>query len=38
MYTNGEPSGPLAEYMKWIFSPEAQEIVAELGFVPIISP
>jgi len=38
MYTNGEPSGPLAEYMDWIFTPEAQEIVAELGFVPIISP
>lgn len=38
MYTNGEPTGALAEYMDWIFSAEAQEIVAELGFVPITSP
>ena len=38
MYTNGEPDGKLAEYMDWIFSTEAQEIVANLGFVPIIAP
>ncbi len=38
MYTNGEPSGPLAKYMEWIFSTEAQKIVADLGFVPIINP
>ena len=38
MYTNGEPSGPLEEYMDWIFSTEAQQIVADLGFVPIINP
>jgi phosphate transport system substrate-binding protein len=38
MYTNGEPEGRLAEYMDWIFSAEAQEIVASLGFVPIIAP
>lgn len=38
MYTNGEPSGRLAEYMDWIFSEEAQKIVADLGFVPIIQP
>ncbi|MEW6400463.1 MAG: phosphate ABC transporter substrate-binding protein [Chloroflexota bacterium] len=35
MYTNGEPTGVTKEYLDWIFSPEAQEIVAELGFVPI---
>jgi phosphate transport system substrate-binding protein len=35
MYTNGEPEGQLANYMEWIFSPQAQEIVTELGFVPI---
>jgi phosphate transport system substrate-binding protein len=35
MYTNGEPTGVIKEYLDWIFSPEAQEIVAELGFVPI---
>lgn len=38
MYTNGQPEGKLAEYMEWIFSAEAQEIVADLGFVPIIKP
>jgi len=38
MYTNGEPSGELAIYMDWIFSSEAQKIVADLGFVPIIQP
>lgn len=36
MYTNGEPTGRLAEYLAWIFSEDAQDIVAELGFVPII--
>jgi phosphate transport system substrate-binding protein len=35
MYTNGEPSGIIQEYLNWIMSPEAQEIVTELGFVPI---
>jgi phosphate transport system substrate-binding protein len=35
MYTNGEPTGVVKEYLDWILSPEAQEIVAELGFVPI---
>jgi phosphate transport system substrate-binding protein len=38
MYTLGEPSGAVAEYMKWIFSAEAQQIVAELGFVPVEGP
>lgn len=37
MYTAGEPSGPLASYLEWILGPEAQAIVAELGFVPIVS-
>jgi len=35
MYTNGQPEGLLKEYLDWILSPEAQEIVAELGFVPV---
>jgi phosphate transport system substrate-binding protein len=35
MYTDGEPSGIVKEYLDWILSPEAQEIVAELGFVPV---
>lgn len=35
MYTNGEPEGLLKEYLDWILSPEAQQIVADLGFVPV---
>ena len=38
MYTAGEPAGFIKDYMEWIFSPEAQEIVTNLGFVPIITP
>jgi len=34
MYTNGEATGAVKEYLDWILSPEAQQIVAELGFVP----
>jgi phosphate transport system substrate-binding protein len=36
MYTNGEPSGVVKEYLDWILSDEAQQIVADLGFVPAI--
>ena len=35
MYTNGQPEGTLKEYLDWILSDTAQEIVAELGFVPV---
>ena len=38
MYTAGEPQGSIKNYMDWIFSLEAQEIVSNLGFVPIITP
>lgn len=37
MYTDGEPAGIVKEYLDWILSSEAQEIVAELGFVPVES-
>lgn len=36
MYTNGEPTGVTKDYLEWILSPEAQQIVADLGFVPAI--
>jgi phosphate transport system substrate-binding protein len=36
MYTAGEPTGAVKDYLEWIFSEEAQNIVAELGFVPAI--
>ncbi len=35
MYTAGEPKGVVAEYLDWIRGPAGQQIVAELGFVPI---
>jgi phosphate transport system substrate-binding protein len=35
MYTDGEPTGIVKKYLGWILSAEAQEIVAELGFVPV---
>jgi len=36
MYTDGEPTGLIKEYLGWILSDEAQQIVAELGFVPVL--
>jgi phosphate transport system substrate-binding protein len=37
MYTRGEPKGAELAYLEWILSSDAQEITANLGFVPIIS-
>ena len=36
MYTRGEPEGIIKDYLDWILSEEAQEIVTDLGFVPIL--
>jgi phosphate transport system substrate-binding protein len=36
MYTAGQPTGAVKTYLEWIVSPEAQTIVANLGFVPIL--
>ena len=36
MYTRGEPEGIIKDYLDWILSDEAQEIVTEQGFVPIL--
>jgi phosphate transport system substrate-binding protein len=35
MYTDGQPQGAVKEYLDWILSAEAQQIVADLGFVPV---
>jgi phosphate transport system substrate-binding protein len=35
MYTAGQPTGAIKAYLDWILAPEAQQIVADLGFVPI---
>ena len=36
MYTAGQPSGAVKDYLDWIVSAEAQQIVVQLGFVPIV--
>jgi phosphate transport system substrate-binding protein len=36
IYTAGQPVGAVADYLAWILGPAGQEIVAELGFVPVI--
>jgi phosphate transport system substrate-binding protein len=38
MYTAGEPQPTEKAYLDWILSAEAQAIVENLGFVPIIAP
>ncbi len=38
IYTAGEPSGAVKEYLAWLLSAEAQNIVGALGFVPVLSP
>jgi len=37
MYTSGEPTGAVKIYLDWILSDEAQQIVSDLGFVPILA-
>lgn len=38
MYTNGQPTGAIKDYINWIMTAEAQAIVTQLGFVPIVKP
>ncbi len=35
MYTAGQPTGVIADYIAWIKGPAGQQIVADLGFVPL---
>lgn len=35
MYTADEPAGAIKSYIDWIFTAEAQDIVSQLGFIPI---
>jgi phosphate transport system substrate-binding protein len=35
MYTHGQPSGAIKEYIDWIKSAEAQKLTIQLGFVPL---
>jgi phosphate transport system substrate-binding protein len=36
MYTQKVPTGELKKYLDWLLSSDAQQIVANMGFVPII--
>lgn len=38
MYTSSEPTGIIKQYLEWIISPEAQDIVIQLGFVATNHP
>lgn len=35
VYTTSNPSSAIAEYISWIKGPQGQQIVADLGFVPL---
>jgi phosphate transport system substrate-binding protein len=35
MYTNGQPKGEVAKFIKFILSPAGQQLVAKEGFVPL---
>jgi phosphate transport system substrate-binding protein len=34
MYTHDQPTGVIKTYIDWIYSPEAQQTVTQLGFIP----
>lgn len=36
MYSAGQPTAEIEQYLQWIMGPDAQAIVEELGFVPIV--
>jgi phosphate transport system substrate-binding protein len=35
MYTDGAPTGAIEDYLQWIMGSEGQEIVGQLGFIPL---
>lgn len=35
MYTSGNPTGVVGEFLAWILGPQGQAIVTQLGFVPL---
>lgn len=35
IYTLGEPTGAIKEYLDWIMSPKGQQIVLDMGYVPV---
>ncbi len=35
MYTNGQPAGVVADFIKFVLSPNGQKLVAKEGFIPV---
>ena len=35
MYTNGQPAGDVADFIKFVLSPAGQKLVAKEGFIPV---
>jgi phosphate transport system substrate-binding protein len=35
MYTNGQPEGVVADFIKFVLSPAGQKLVAKEGFIPL---
>ena len=35
IYTLGEPTGSIREYLDWIYSPAGQQVVLDLGYIPL---
>jgi phosphate transport system substrate-binding protein len=35
IYVIGDPAGPVKEYLDWILSTEGQQVVLDLGYVPV---
>lgn len=38
MYTLDQPNGAVKDYLEWILSSSGQQIVQDLGFIPILDP
>jgi phosphate transport system substrate-binding protein len=34
MYTNGEPTGDIKEYLDWVMAPQGQCLVSKKGYAP----
>ncbi|HVO66390.1 MAG TPA: phosphate ABC transporter substrate-binding protein [Syntrophales bacterium] len=37
MYTNGQPAGEIAGFIKFVMSPAGQKLVAKEGFIPVMA-
>jgi phosphate transport system substrate-binding protein len=37
VYTLGQPRPPVLKYIEWMHSPQGQQIVADMGYIPVVS-